>query len=115
MHERIHYLSACCRVLFTSPLHRTYFMVEHYNSPACSFAPSSIESLIIRMIERFDPEVLRLSLSRSTSTLRLYERAWQMEAYRSLLSFLSSDCGLSPDAGQVSLSYHELALVAGDF
>lgn len=77
-------------------------MTRHYQNTATTYKPASIEALILRMVERFDPEVLRLAQSRSTSTKRLLERVWQMESYRSLTSFLSASCGLSPDAGQVT-------------
>ena len=90
-----------CRLTFTSPLHRVYFLRQHYRGQQLKLPPSqSVAELLEDILERMDPQVLRESWGRGAQH-QLLERAWQMEMYRAAACVLPPEHWLSPDVGKV--------------
>ena len=90
-----------CRVTFTSPLHRVYFLRQHYRGQQRHLPPSrGMAELLESILERMDPTVLKQSWGRGIQH-QLLERAWQMEIYRAAALVLPPEHWLSPDVGKV--------------
>jgi hypothetical protein len=89
-------------VSFHSPLHLQYYLVELYQSQVMRVTDCSkcFESFLKQSIMRMSASRLRNSLS-TGSDGRVYERMYQMEWYRSAVSYLPPTAYVSPDVGQV--------------
>ena len=93
--------SMACRLTFTSPLHRVYFLRQHCRGQQLKLPPSqSVAQLLEDILGCMDPQVLRESWGRGTQH-QLLERAWQMEIYRAAACVLPPEHWLSPDVGKV--------------
>ena len=110
-------MKACllCRLLFTSPLHRSSFLHRHYSRTCTISAEWTADALIACAVGQIDPAILRKVESLGSSDRRL-ERYWQAELYRAILVCLRRDRAISPDVGRVcapqcggSLSHCKLA------
>eukprot|EP00611_Tribonema_gayanum_P008590 TRINITY_DN1817_c0_g1_i3.p1 TRINITY_DN1817_c0_g1~~TRINITY_DN1817_c0_g1_i3.p1 ORF type:complete len:209 (-),score=45.04 TRINITY_DN1817_c0_g1_i3:1928-2554(-) len=89
-----------CSLRFTSPLHRVYFMRKfHTARDPPDTSAVDLDSLLMRVLARMDPLILRNTLSVSRSHMPL-ERCWQAEVYRSLMSVVPEGTVPSPDVGQ---------------
>ena len=90
-----------CRLKFTSPLHRVYFLRQHYRGQQQHLRQDlGMAELLQRILERMDPLVLQTSSGRGAQH-QLLERAWQMEIYRAAACVLPPEHWLSPDVGNV--------------
>ena len=89
-----------CRLTFTSPLHRFYFLRKHYRGKQQTLRPDrGMAGLLVSILERMDPLVLQTSYGRGVQG-QLLERAWQMEIYRAAAGLLPSDHWFAPDVGK---------------
>ena len=89
-----------CRLTFTSPLHRFYFLRKHYRGKQQTLRPDQgMAGLLVSILERMDPLVLQTSYGRGVQG-QLLERAWQMEIYRAAAGLLPSDHWFAPDVGK---------------
>ena len=90
-----------CRLKFTSPLHRVYFLRQHYRGQQQHLRRDlAVAELLRRILERMDPLVLQTSCGRGVQH-QLLERASQMEICRAAACVLPPEHWLSPDVGKV--------------
>ena len=90
-----------CRLRFTSPLHKVYFLRQHYRGQQQHVRQDlGVAELLEKILERMDPLVLQTSCGRGVQH-QLLERAWQMEIYRAAACSLPPEHWLSPDVGKV--------------
>ena len=86
-----------CRLKFTSPLHRVYFLRgQQQHLPQ----DLGVAELLVRILERMEPLVLQTACGHGVQH-QLLERAWQMEIYRAAACVLPPEHWLSPDVGNV--------------
>ena len=86
-----------CRLKFTSPLHRVYFLRgQQQHLPQ----DLGVAELLVRILERMEPLVLQTACGHGVQH-QLLERAWQMEIYRAAACVLPSEHWLSPEVGNV--------------
>lgn len=86
--------------MFTSPLHRTIFMLHHYSGTCTTSQEWSVLELIKGAVERMDPGILQKTESLDSKGWRL-ERCWQMELYRVTLGLLPRGRVVSSDVARV--------------
>ena len=90
-----------CRLTFTSPLHRLYFLRKHYRGKQQTLRLDlGVAGLLVRILKHVDSLVLQTCCGRSVQG-QLLERAWQMEIYRAAAGLLPSDHWFAPDVGNV--------------
>ena len=90
-----------CRLTFTSPLHRVYFLRQHFRGQQRHMRQDlGVEELLECILKRTDPLVLQTSCGHGVQR-QLLERVWQMEIYRAAACVLPPNHWLSPDVGKV--------------
>ncbi|KAG0563070.1 hypothetical protein M758_8G001700 [Ceratodon purpureus] len=87
-----------------SQLHRQFLFREVYCTNDLTSATILKEGLVAfvrRVIERYDPSRLHLSLSRSAANDRIYERQYQDEFYRAVCTVIPKTEVISPEVGRL--------------
>ena len=82
---------ACLSILFRS----------FYASNTGTSTVTSLDDLVLRVLDHLDPNVLNNTLGVGTNGLPL-ERSWQMAFYQACMAVLPPGDVVSPDVGQAS-------------
>lgn len=78
-----------------------FLLRSFYGSSTGTETVTSLDDLLLRVLDRLDPNVLNNTLGVGTNGLPL-ERSWQMAFYQECMAVLSPGDVVSPDVGKAS-------------